>query len=546
MNAAAQLNASLSGRYAIDREIGRGGMATVYLARDVRHNRLVALKVLSPELAALLGAERFLSEIRVTANLQHPHILPLFDSGQADGLLFYVMPYVPGESLRTRLERERVLPVGDAVRIASEVAAALESAHRQGVIHRDIKPENILLQDGAALVADFGIALAVSNAGGERLTQTGLSLGTPQYMSPEQATGERTLDYRTDIYSLGAVCYEMLAGEPPFGGPTLPAIIARVMTEAPRPISAQRRTVSAALERAVLRALEKLPADRFASATEFAEALSASDTAPDRSEPSRGARPRVSESEQRYARGRWWSWAVTTVAVLAAIWIATQSPSSAVVRESVLDMDLSGVVQVPGPVSPGTAVLSPDGSVFAILGLTTQGPRIHFRRLADLTWRVVPDERVASALGFSPDGSQLAFARGWPAGTDLMVASADGSGAARLASLPPEALVRRRIAWTDRGLVAAGVAGLVLYALDGTSRPLTTGARDFQHILPSWLRSRDAVVYSMLAGRGGSPGVGIARLTDTAGTVLTTEAVAAVAGYDDHVVLVGPEGNLWT
>src|SRR5512141_2398470 len=217
-------------------------MATVYLAHDLRHDRDVAIKVLHPDLGAALGADRFLAEIRTTARLQHPHILPLLDSGatggaggdSGGGLLYYVMPLVTGETLRARLERERQLPMADAVRLAREVASALDYAHRHGVIHRDIKPENILLHDGSALVADFGIALAVQQAGGQRMTQTGLSLGTPQYMSPEQATGERQIDARADVYALGAVTYEMLAGEPPFSGPTVQAIVARVLTEEPR------------------------------------------------------------------------------------------------------------------------------------------------------------------------------------------------------------------------------------------------------------------------------------------------------------------------
>jgi len=238
------LAAELSDRYRIERELGRGGMATVYLAEDIRHSRKVAVKVLHPELAAVLGAERFLAEIRVTAALQHSHILPLFDSGQADGQLYYVMPFVEGESLRGLLDRERQLPIDDAVMLTQEIADALDYAHRKGVIHRDIKPENILLHDGHALVADFGIALAVTNAGGGRLTQTGLSLGTPQYMSPEQATGERTIDGRTDVYSLGAVAYEMLTGEPPHSGQTVQAIIARVLTERPRSIRSVRPNVS--------------------------------------------------------------------------------------------------------------------------------------------------------------------------------------------------------------------------------------------------------------------------------------------------------------
>jgi serine/threonine-protein kinase len=269
-----QLNSALTGRYTIERGIGEGGMATVYLARDVRHNRKVALKVLKPDLGAVVGVERFLSEIEVTANLQHPNLLPLFDSGAEDGLLFYVMPFVEGETLRARLDREKQLPVEETVRLATAVASALDYAHRRGVIHRDLKPENILLHDGQPLVADFGIALAVSNAGGDRVTQTGLSLGTPRYMSPEQATGDRVIDARTDIYSLGAVTYEMLTGEPPHTGASSQAIIARVLTERPRGIRSSRPNVPMHVEATVERALEKLAADRFESAREFADALS--------------------------------------------------------------------------------------------------------------------------------------------------------------------------------------------------------------------------------------------------------------------------------
>src|SRR6266496_3158674 len=243
MDSLAQLKSALAGRYAIEREIGAGGMATVYLARDLRHHRQVALKVLNPELGAVLGVERFLAEIRVTANLQHPNLLPLFDSGEAEGLLFYVMPYVEGESLRARLDREKQLPVEEAVRIATAIAGALGYAHRHNVIHRDLKPENILMHEGQPLIADFGIALAVSNAGGARITQTGLSLGTPQYMSPEQATGDRVVDGRTDIYSLGAITYERLVGDPPHVASTSQAIIARVLTDRPRPMRTTRSAI---------------------------------------------------------------------------------------------------------------------------------------------------------------------------------------------------------------------------------------------------------------------------------------------------------------
>src|SRR5215218_1896435 len=268
-----RLQSALADRYRLNREAGAGGMATVYLAQDIRHGRPVAVKVLRPELAAVIGAERFLAEIKLTANLQHPHILPLFDSGEADGYLFYVMPFVEGETLRDRITREKQLPIGDAVRITTEVASALDYAHRRGVVHRDIKPENILVHEGQALVADFGIALAASKASGARMTETGMSLGTPHYMSPEQAMGEREITPRSDVYALGAVLYEMLTGEPPFTGSTAQAVVARVVTESPRSLTAQRHTIPPHVEAAVLTALEKLPADRFTTATEFAEAL---------------------------------------------------------------------------------------------------------------------------------------------------------------------------------------------------------------------------------------------------------------------------------
>jgi eukaryotic-like serine/threonine-protein kinase len=270
---AERLRAALAGRYDVARELGAGGMATVYLAHDLRHDRKVAIKVLRPDLAAVIGAERFLREIKTIANLQHPHILGLIDSGEVSGTAYYVMPYVDGESLRDRLQREQQLPIADAVRIATEVAGALDYAHRHGIIHRDIKPENILLHDGRALVADFGIALAASKVGGARMTETGMSLGTPTYMSPEQAMGEREITARADVYALGCVTYEMLVGEPPFSGPTAQAIVAKVMTAEPAGLTAQRRSIPPAVEAAVLTALEKLPADRFATAAEFAGAL---------------------------------------------------------------------------------------------------------------------------------------------------------------------------------------------------------------------------------------------------------------------------------
>ncbi len=274
------LSAALADRYRLERELGQGGMATVYLAEDLKHHRKVAVKVLKPELAATLGAERFLREIELSARLSHPHILPLHDSGTAGGFLYYVMPYVEGESLRDRLTREKQLPLDDALRIAREIADALGYAHAQGVIHRDVKPENVLLQSGHAVVADFGIARAVSAAGGTRLTETGLAVGTPAYMSPEQASGEPSLDARSDVYSLGCVLYEMLSGETPYTGPTPQAILAKKLTDPVPRVTVVRDTVPPGVEAALETALARTPADRYATAQQFAEALAHPAAAP--------------------------------------------------------------------------------------------------------------------------------------------------------------------------------------------------------------------------------------------------------------------------
>ena len=268
-----RLNAALEGRYRVEREIGEGGMAVVYLADDLKHERKVALKVLKPELAAAVGAERFLAEIKVTANLQHPNILPLYDSGQADQFLYYVMPYIEGGTLRDKLNGEKQLAVEETIKIAKAVAGALSFACARSVIHRDIKPENILLQSGQALVADFGMALALSAVGGDRLTATGLSLGTPTYMSPEQASGDTQLDGRSDLYSLACVLYEMLVGEPPFTGPTALAVVARHMADPVPPPDTVRPDIPSGVVQALGKALGKTPSDRFASAAAFAEEL---------------------------------------------------------------------------------------------------------------------------------------------------------------------------------------------------------------------------------------------------------------------------------
>jgi len=270
---ASRLETGLRPRYEVERELGAGGMATVYLARDIRHDRLVAIKVLRPELAAVLGVDRFLQEIRVVAKLTHPNIVPLHDSGEANGMLYYVMPHLEGDNLRQVIEREGQLPVDRALEIAHGIAAALGYAHRQGVIHRDIKPDNILMHEGQPMLLDFGIALALWQAGGDRLTSTGLSLGTPSYMSPEQAVGDRAIDVRTDVYAFGCVVFEMLAGEPPFTGANFQALTAKILTEDAPPLSDVRSDVPERVDRAVQRALAKTPEERFGSAAEFVEAL---------------------------------------------------------------------------------------------------------------------------------------------------------------------------------------------------------------------------------------------------------------------------------
>src|SRR5688572_826946 len=268
-----RLFTALGSRYRIEREIGSGGMASVYLARDLKHDRDVAVKVLRPELAAVLGTTRFLNEIRISARLDHPHILTLIDSGTSDGFLYYVMPFARGESLRHKLKRDKQLTLDEALHITRQITSALDYAHRQGIVHRDIKPENILLHEGEAMLADFGIAMALQEAGGSRLTESGVSLGTPQYMSPEQATGDRAPDSRSDVYSMAAVLYEMLAGEPPYSGATVRAIIAKLLTERPTRLRVLRDTVPEGVDAAVRKALAKVPADRYANAGDFARAL---------------------------------------------------------------------------------------------------------------------------------------------------------------------------------------------------------------------------------------------------------------------------------
>ena len=388
-------------------------MATVYLAGDLRHDRKVAVKVLRPELAAVIGADRFVAEIKTTANLQHPHILPLFDSGVADSFLFYVMPFVDGESLRDRLERETQLPVADAVRIAGEVAAALDYAHRRGIVHRDIKPENILLHDGRAVVADFGIALAASTAG-TRMTETGMSLGTPTYMSPEQAMGERTLDARTDIYALGCVLYEMLVGDPPFLGSTAQAIVAKVMTEKPAPPTRVRDTVPPHVEDAVLTALEKLPADRFATAGEFAAALAGGTTARTAARAAQRAPADAGASRWRRASGVLGLLVLALAALSAWALGRPRAPAAPGVYDAALpDSAALTFAATTATTNYGIPLrnlsVSPAGDFVVYAARRGDSTSLWYRSLRDATARPIAGTAGGTAPRISPDGARVGF-----------------------------------------------------------------------------------------------------------------------------------------
>jgi serine/threonine-protein kinase len=433
-----RLNTALAGRYHIERQLGEGGMASVYLCEDLKHRRKVALKLLKPELAAVLGAERFVQEITTTASLQHPHILPLFDSGTADGFLFYVMPLVEGETLREKLNRETQLAVDEAVRIAREVLDALEYAHQHGIVHRDVKPENILLHGGHAMVADFGIALAVSAAAGGRMTETGLSLGTPHYMSPEQATAEKEITARSDVYSLGSVLYEMLTGSPPHVGSSAQQIIMKIITTPAEPVTVHRKSVPPNVAAAVAKSLEKLPADRFESAKAFADALGNSEFLT--------AHSTAARSQPAAVRVRAWQWTSAVLAaglVISAVWGTTRkgSVSKKVVR---LEFRSGAAMSVSWP----SLTALPDGS--GVLYCDGTDGRIRH-------WASLIPEPVAAitggcrAVAFSPDGRYLVVT-GAP--TALTVISLAGD-------TPP-----RRLAVTQLDDMAT-YGGGVDWALDG-------------------------------------------------------------------------------
>jgi Tol biopolymer transport system component/tRNA A-37 threonylcarbamoyl transferase component Bud32 len=463
-----RLSSALADRYRLEHELGQGGMATVYLAEDLKHDRRVAVKVLRPELAAVIGAERFLAEIKLTANLQHPHILPLFDSGEADGFLFYVMPFIQGESLRDRVSREKQLPIEDAVRITREVASALDYAHRHGVIHRDIKPENILLHDGQALVADFGIALAASKAGGTRMTETGMSLGTPHYMSPEQAMGEREITARSDVYALGAVLYELLTGDPPFTGSTAQAIVARVVTERPRSLTSQRHTIPPQVEDAVLTALEKLPADRFASAAEFAAAL----VNPAYASAATRALPSVAPRSRRARTLGALGWIAAAVAAGAALWSWRRpAPPVPVLRYVMLLPTEEQLVEARG----NRIAISPDGSRLVYVGKGPEGAQLWLRPRNQLHATPIPGTDRATIPFFSPDGNRV----GYVLDGNTMMKIVTLSGAPPI-TIADSGLGADGATWSGDGFVyydgltAGGTTGLMRVAATGGRREQVT------------------------------------------------------------------------
>ena len=512
MNSASErLTTALADRYRLERELGAGGMATVYLAEDLKHHRKVAVKVLRPELAAVIGADRFLVEIRTTANLQHPHILPLHDSGEADSFLYYVMPYVEGESLRDRLNRETQLPVADAVRIATEVASALDYAHRHGVIHRDIKPENILLHDGSALVADFGIALAASKAGGTRMTETGMSLGTPHYMSPEQAMGEREITARSDVYALGAVTYEMLVGEPPFTGPSAQAIVAKVVTEVPRPLQPKRHTIPPQVEEAVLTALEKTPADRWASAAEFSRVLNGGTT--ERPYPRKTTGATTVLPSYRLTASRIATMAAVGALLFAAGYFLSHRRSTSTVGYDIGLPD-SALVAFTKQNSLGIPAMSvaPSGQFVVYVADRGSDTELWYRSLRGFEARPIPGTEGAFGPFISPDGEWVAFFT-----NDGLLKKAPVGGGT-VAPLAQVNLAKGGVWLSDRMLISEGAR---LVSVDPSSGAKSTnGAQcDFPATTPDHLL--------VWCGRAGS--IWAVHPDDTLGTRLRFPRLAGSA-----------------
>jgi serine/threonine-protein kinase len=533
---------ALADRYRIERELGAGGMATVYLAQDLRHDRKVAIKVLRPELAAVIGAERFLSEIKTTANLQHPHILPLFDSGAADSFLFYVMPFIDGESLRDRLSREKQLPIADVMRIAKEVASALDYAHRHGVIHRDIKPENILLHDGQALVADFGIALAASKAGGGRMTETGMSLGTPHYMSPEQAMGEREITARSDVYALGAMTYEMLVGDPPFTGSTAQAIVAKVLTEKPALVSSRRDTVPEAMEDAIHTALAKLPADRWATAAEFAAALEGGST---------GRRLATGSSRASTRRATrpvaWlgWGFALVFAALAGWAWSRGRSRTDEAVRRYAVEFPGSeAIAQDNG----GSMTISRDGSHLAYVGGAANGAnQIWIRDRDQLHARPLAGTAGANSLSFSPDGRRLAFVA--PGG--LKIVALAGSDPVVVADT---LVAPGGTAWSPDGFLYSTsyfnqAIGIVRVPVTGGTpvafTMIDTATHAFSHLNPSLLPNNRGLLFAVWYGPTRTAETDIAVADVKTGKFhILQRGVSALYLPSGHVLIVKIDGSM--
>lgn len=472
-SASERLSAAVAGRYAVEREVGSGGMATVYLAQDLKHGRKVAIKVLRPDLAAALGTERFIREIEIAANLTHPHILPLFDSGQADGFLYYVMPYVEGESLRDRLNRESRLSVQDAIRLTDQIGSALAYAHDRGVVHRDIKPENILLAGDQAIVADFGIARAVEAAGRERLTGTGLAIGTPAYMSPEQAFGSHAVDGRTDVYALGCVVYEMVSGRVPFEGPTPQALLAKHAADTVPRLRTSDPDIPLFVERAVERALAKDPADRFPTAGAFAEALTTGTVValvPPRPKPA-------------------WHLKPTRIAVMAA-GVALLVAASVLSTIGVTGRDTEFVVGSTRQITsaPGLEIhpaISPDGKMVAYAAGGPGQFRIFVRPIAGGRAVMVTDPPEGlGGLGWSPDGTRITYLS--PSGMHSV--SVFGGQHMLLLRQTPER-PRGDGALSPSGdrlaFVAYGEQSIYIANADGTNpkKIATSPARDYVHSL---------------------------------------------------------------
>ena len=552
-----RLTAALSDRYRLERELGAGGMATVYLAHDLKHDRQVAIKVLRPELAAVIGAERFLSEIKTTANLQHPHILPLFDSGvtdrRADGptdrlsesVLYYVMPFVEGESLRDRLNREKQLPIGDAIRIATEIAGALDYAHRHNVIHRDIKPENILLHDGRALVADFGIALAASKAGGSRMTETGMSLGTPTYMSPEQAMGEREITARSDVYALGCVLYEMLIGEPPFNGPTAQAIVAKVMTAEPASLAGQRKSIPPQVESAVFTALEKLPADRFASAAEFAAALVGDGTTAGRQD-GRRITGRTAQPPNRLTA------LLTGIAVLATAvalwgWLRPTAEPETSRQQVTLWRHSLGSLLSPGVSRIATqAAIAPDGSSIVFADPANDSSPLRRKLRGEADSRPLAGTDGGTSPFFSPDGRWVGF---MAPGGRLRKVPVEGGAPITLAT--DGNWVYPSAAWLDDGriiYVGAGAGFRQVSSDGGASRLLgdtTTNATDNSGMLSPLPGSRGVLFTSCPGNCAVASSVHLFDLATDSSRLLVDDAAGAWYSPTGHLVYGDRSGALF-